>query len=139
MRLSTAHAQCREALDTRLSSELARARIEPPLEDAYAQIREEIASIYAFCARNDLTGTLKKANTTMTAKDIYLNAYERDLAKVQEAIGKTEECLAAYERTVATLEVSSVEADLSSDFDASIEMLRDLREELPLYRLEDQI
>ena len=47
--------------------------------------------------------------------------------------------MAAYERTVATLEVSSVESDISSDFDASIQMLKDLREELPQYSLEDQI
>lgn len=138
-RLASAHTRCLDALDTKLTSELARARVEPPLEEAYDQIRAEIESIYAFCARNDLVGTLKKANTTTTASDIYLDAYERDLAKVQAAIGKTEECLAAYERTVATLEVSSVEADLSSDFDASIEMLRDLRDELPRYSLEDRV
>lgn len=138
-RLVVAHQQCERALDTKLSSDLARARVAPPLEEAYAQIAEEIESIYAFCARNDLVGTLKKASVSTTAKDIYLEAYARDLAKVQEAIDKTEECLAAYERTVATLEVSSVESDISSDFDASIEMLRDLRDELPRYSLEDRI
>lgn len=138
-RLVTAHEQCLAALDTRLTSELARARVAPPLEEAYAQIKEEIESIYAFCARNDLTGTLKKANSTMTAKDIYLDAYQRDLGKVHAAIAKTEECLAAYERTVATLEVSSVEADIASDFDASIAMLEDLRNELPRYNLEDRL
>lgn len=138
-RLETAHQQCLVALDTKLTSELARARVAPPLEEAYAQISEEVESIYAFCDRNDLTGTLKKANRSTTAKDIYLEAYQRDLAKVQAAIAKTEECLAAYERTVATLEVSSVESDISSDFDASIQMLKDLREELPQYSLEDQI
>lgn len=138
-RLVRARMQCLEALDTRLSSELARARIEAPLEEAYDQIRAEIESIYAFCARNDLVGMLKKANATTTAKDIYLGAYQRDLGKVQVAIQKTEECLAAYERTVATLEVSSVDADISSDFDASIAMLEDLRDELPRYNLEDRI
>jgi len=138
-RLALAHESCLDALETRVTSELARARIAPPLEDAYAQIRDEIASIYAFCERNDLVGTLKKANSSTTAKDIYLSAYQRDLDKVQAAIDKTEECLTAYERTVATLEVSSVEADISSDFDASIEMLTDLRDELPRYSLEDRI
>lgn len=138
-RLVSAHQQCLAAIDTKLPSELARARVIPPLEDAYAQIGQEIASIYAFCDRNDLVGTLRKANSSSAAKDIYLQAYQRDLAKVQEAIAKTEECLAAYERTVATLEVSSVEADISSDFDASIEMLRDLRDELPRYNLEDRV
>lgn len=138
-RLVSAHQQCLAAIDTKLPSELARARVTPPLEDAYAQIGQEIASIYAFCDRNDLVGTLRKANSSSSAKDIYLQAYQRDLAKVREAIAKTEECLAAYERTVATLEVSSVEADISSDFDASIEMLRDLRDELPRYNLEDRV
>lgn len=138
-RLVSAHQQCLAAIDTKLPSELARARVTPPLEDAYAQIGQEIASIYAFCDRNDLVGTLRKANSSSSAKDIYLQAYQRDLAKVREAIAKTEECLSAYERTVATLEVSSVEADISSDFDASIEMLRDLRDELPRYNLEDRV
>lgn len=138
-RLGTAHQQCVEALNTRLSSELARARIAPPLEEAFEQISGEIESIYAFCERNDLVGTLKKANSSEAAKDIYFQAYQRDLAKVQEAIQKTEECLAAYERTVATLEVSSSEMDISSDFDDSIRMLRDLRDELPRYNLEDKI
>lgn len=138
-RLVAAHDRCLVALNTRLQSELARARVTPPLEEAYTQIKEEIESIYAFCARNDLVGTLKKANTTMTAKDIYLDAYQRDLNKVHAAIAKTEECLAAYERTVATLEVSSVEADIASDFDASIAMLEDLRNELPRYNLEDRL
>lgn len=138
-RLVTVHEQCLAAIDAKLPSELARARVTPPLEDAYAQIGQEIASIYAFCDRNDLVGMLRKANSSSAAKDIYLQAYQRDLAKVQEAIAKTEECLAAYERTVATLEVSSVEADISSDFDASIEMLRDLRDELPRYNLEDRV
>lgn len=138
-RLEAAHASCIEAVNTRLSSELARARIAPPLEEAYTQIKDEITSIWAFCARNDLVGTLKKANTSTTAQDIYLNAYERDLEKLHAALDKTEACLAAYERTVATLEVSSVEADLTSDFDDSIEMLKDLRDELPLYNLEDKI
>ena len=58
---------------------------------------------------------------------------------MQEAIQKTEECLSAYERTVATLEVSSSEMDIGSDFDESIMMLRDLRNELPRYNLEDKI
>lgn len=138
-RLITAHEQCVEALNTRLSSELARARIAPPMEEAYEQISNEIESIYAFCERNDLVGTLKKASTSEAAKDIYLEAYQRDLAKVQEAIQKTEECLSAYERTVATLEVSSSEMDIGSDFDESIMMLRDLRNELPRYNLEDKI
>ena len=138
-RLQTARRQCMAAVDAKISSELARSRVVPPLEDAYAQIRAEIDAIYAFCTRNDLVGTLKKANSSETARDIYLEAYERDLSKVQAAIDKTEECLAAYERTVATLEVSSVEADIGSDFDASIEMLRDLRDELPLYSLEDRV
>ena len=138
-RVLAARVQSLNALDTKITSELARARIAPPLEEAYLQIKEEIESIYAFCARNDLVGTLKKANTSTSAKDIYLEAYQRDIEKVHAAIDKTEECLAAYERTVATLEVSSVEADISSDFDSSIEMLRSLREELPLYNLEDRI
>ncbi|MBQ9005092.1 MAG: hypothetical protein IJ092_01840 [Atopobiaceae bacterium] len=138
-RLITAHEQCVEALNTRLSSELARARIAPPMEEAYEQISNEIESIYDFCERNDLVGTLKKASTSEAAKDIYLEAYQRDLAKVQEAIQKTEECLSAYERTVATLEVSSSEMDIGSDFDESIMMLRDLRNELPRYNLEDKI
>lgn len=138
-RLVVAYNRYRIALDTKITSELARARVAPLLEEAYAQIKGEIESIYAFCARTDLVGMLKKAESTTTAKDIYLEAYQRDLAKVQAAIAKTEECLAAFERTVATLEVSSVEADISSDFDASIEMLRDLRDELPLYNLEDRI
>lgn len=138
-RLVTAHENCLAALDTKFPSELARARVAPVLEEAYAQIRSEIESIYAFCNRNDLTGTLEKARTSTTAQDIYMNAYQRDLAKVDVAISKTEECLAAYERTIATLEVSSVESDIGSDFDASIEMLRDLRDELPLYNLEDRI
>ena len=103
------------------------------------QIRDEIESIYAFCERNDLVGTLKKANSSTTAKDIYLQAYQRDLAKVQDAILKTEECLTAYERTVATLEVSSVGTDIGSDYDIAIEMLDDLREELPRYNLEDRV
>lgn len=138
-RLITAHQQCLEALDTRLSSELARARIAPPLEEAYEQISYEIESIYAFCERNDLVGTLKKASGSSTAKDIYLEAYQRDLGKVQAAIQKTEEVLSAYERTVATLEVSSSEAEISSDFDYSIEMLKNLRDELPRYNLEDKV
>lgn len=138
-RLVTTHQQCLDALDTRLSSELARARIAPPLEEAYEQISYEIESIYAFCERNDLVGTLKKANGSSTAKDIYLEAYQRDLAKVQAAIQKTEEVLSAYERTVATLEVSSSEAEIGSDFDYSIEMLKNLRDELPRYNLEDKV
>ena len=138
-RLVAAHTSCTEALDNRLTSELARARVEPPLEEAFEQIRDEIESIYAFCERNDLVGTLKKANSSTTAKDIYLQAYQRDLAKVQDAIQKTEECLTAYERTVATLEVSSVESDIGSDYDIAIEMLDDLREELPRYNLEDRV
>lgn len=138
-RLAIAHERSVAAIETKLPSELARARVAPALEDAYTQIKNEIASIYAFCERTDLAGTLKKANTSTTAKDIYLEAYERDLAKVQVAIEKTEECLAAYERTIATLEVSSVEADIDSDFDAAIETLRDLRDELPRYNLEDRV
>ena len=138
-RLVAAHTSCTEALDDRLTSELARARVEPPLEEAFEQIRDEIESIYAFCERNDLVGTLKKANSSTTAKDIYLQAYQRDLAKVQDAIQKTEECLTAYERTVATLEVSSVESDIGSDYDIAIEMLDDLRDELPRYNLEDRV
>lgn len=138
-RLIAAHQQCMEALDTRLTSELARARIAPPMEEAYQQINGEIESIYAFCERNDLVGTLKKANASEAAKDIYFEAYQRDLAKVQEAIQKTEEVLSAYERTVATLEVSSSEMDIGSDFDDSIRMLRDLRNELPRYNLEDKV
>lgn len=138
-RLNVAHENCQQALNTRLTSELARARIAPPLEEAYAQIRDEIASIWAFCDRNDLVGTLRKAQSSTTAQDIYQSAYERDLQKVHAAIDKTEACLTAYERTVATLEVSSVNADISSDFDTSIEMLKDLRDELPLYNLEDKI
>ena len=68
-----------------------------------------------------------------------MQAYQRDLAKVQDAILKTEECLTAYERTVATLEVSSVGTDIGSDYDIAIEMLDDLREELPRYNLEDRV
>lgn len=138
-RLVTTHQQCLEAMNVKLTSELARARIAPVLEEAYEQINDEIESIYAFCERNDLVGTLKKANGSPTARDIYLEAYQRDLAKVQTAIEKTEECLSAYERTVATLEVSSTEADIDSDFDVSIGMLRNLRDELPRYNLEDRI
>ena len=138
-RLVTAQQQCQQALDTRLTSELARARVAPPLDEAYEQISSEIESIYAFCARNDLVGTYKKAKSSTSAQDIYLGAYERDLAKVQAAIEKTEECLSAYERTVATLEVSSVETDINSDFDAAIEMLVELQDELPRYSLEDSI
>lgn len=138
-RLEEAHGQCLSALDRRLASQLARARVAAPLEDAYAQMRGEIDSIYAFCERNDLSGMLEKARRSPAAQDIYQEAYERDLAKVRAAIDKTEECLRAYERTVATLEVSSIDADISSDFDASIEMLRDLRAELPSYNLEDRV
>ena len=138
-RLATAHSNCLAALDNRLESELARARVAPALDEAFEQIRDEIESIYAFCERNDLVGTLKKANSSTTAKDIYLQAYQRDLAKVQDAILKTEECLTAYERTVATLEVSSVGTDIGSDYDIAIEMLDDLREELPRYNLEDRV
>lgn len=138
-RLDMAHQQCLQALDTRLASELARARVAPPLEDAYAQMKGEVDAICAFCERNDLVGTLEKARRTSSAQDIYMDAYRRDLAKVQAALEKTEECLAAYERTVATLEVSTSDADLSSEFDASIEMLRDLREELPRYNLDDRV
>lgn len=138
-RLEEAHGQCAAALDRRMASELARARVEPPLEDAYYQISNEIKAIYAFCERNDLSGTLTKAKGPSSARDIYQEAYERDLAKVRDAIARTEECLRAYERTVATLEVSSVQADIGSDLDASIEMLRELRAELPSYSLEDRV
>lgn len=138
-RLEAARESCQTALETRILSDLARARVAPPLEDAYQQIRSEIDAIYAFCERNDLAGMHRKALATVAAQDIYMDAYERQIAKVRVAILKTEECLAAYERTVATLEVSSVEADLNSDFDIAIAMLRDLRDELPRYNLDDQI
>ena len=138
-RLITAHQRCVAALDARFASELARARVEPPLEEAYRQVSSEIESIYAFCERNDLAGMLKKANASGSAQDIYREAYQHNIAKVQEAIQKTEEVLSAYERTVATLEVSSSEMDISSDCDDSIRMLRDLRGELPRYNLEDRV
>lgn len=138
-RLATAHSNCLAALDSRLGSELARARVAPALDEAFGRIRDEIESIYAFCERNDLAGTLKKASSSSTAKDIYLQVYQRGLAKVQDAILKTEKCLAAYERAVATLEVSSVGTDIGSDCDIAIEMLNGLREELPHYNLEDRV
>ena len=81
-RLVTAHSNCLVALDSRLGSELARARVAPAFDEAFGRIRDEIGSIYAFCERNDLVGTLKKADSSTTAKDIYLKAHQRDLAKV---------------------------------------------------------
>lgn len=134
-RLDAARGLCVKAMDERIPSAVARSRIEPPLEEAYAQMLDEIQDIIEFCDRNDLTGMRRKAASSAATRDIYMQAYRQDIAKVHEAIDKVDACLIAYERTAATLDAATIDTDIGSDFDAALIELGELREELPMYSL----